>query len=72
MSKPILPPDDAPPANEYGKRRSYAARLGMCQAQFAALFGSQGNPKNRRNGAADCAAWVRDLPKAQPKQGGKP
>jgi len=62
---PMYGPDSKPPAAEYGLRRSYCAKLGMSQAQFTQLFGSQGNPKARGQAASDAAAWARNLPKAQ-------
>lgn len=63
MTQPI--DKNAPPsAAEYGQRRAYWARAGVSQAQFSALFGKQGNPKNRGVAATDAATWAHGLPKA--------
>jgi hypothetical protein len=60
------PANGKPDANEYGKRRSYCAKLGIGQAQFVALFGSNANPKTRKAGADNLIAWQRTLPRRTP------
>lgn len=55
-------PDGKPDANEYGQRRAYCAKLGISNAQFRELFGAQGNPKRRKEGADNLIAWARTLP----------
>jgi hypothetical protein len=52
-----------PAAAEYGQRRAYCAKLGISQAQFVAMFGTQGNPKTRKEGADSLVAWCRTLKK---------
>lgn len=59
------PGDGKPDANEYGQRRSYCARLGIKQAQFSAMFGTQANPKARKTGADNLITWVKTLPKGR-------
>jgi len=59
-----LPPNGKPNANEYGKRRSYFAKNYQTNnAEFAAMFGTQGNPHTRKQGADNCIEWVKRLPK---------
>jgi hypothetical protein len=53
--------DEKPTAAEYGKRRAYCAKLGISNAQFRDMFGTQGNPKNRKQGADSLIAWIRTL-----------
>lgn len=54
-----------PDANEYGKRRSYCAKLKISNAQFRAMFGTQSAPNTRKQGADNLTAWVKTLPKGQ-------
>ena len=56
-------PNQLPTVAEYGLRRAYAGRLGISQTQFVAMFGTQDNPKTRGEGAANLAAWCKQLPK---------
>lgn len=55
--------DEKPNANEYGKRRSHFAKLGVGNAQFRAMFGDPGNPHARKVGADNCIAWTKGLKK---------
>jgi hypothetical protein len=50
-----------PNANEHGKRRSYCAKLGITGPRFTALFGSNGNPKTRKDAADNLIAWQKTL-----------
>ena len=61
--RPLLNPNSAPPSNEYGKKRSTCAKLGISQAQFEAMYGKPGNRKQRGKGAANAAEWAKTLPK---------
>lgn len=61
--KPLLNPSTIPDANEYGKRRSYYAKLGISQAQFELLYGPPGNKKSRQIGSQNAASWAKNLPK---------
>jgi hypothetical protein len=56
-------PGRKPDAAEYGQRRAYAARLGISNAQFRAMFGTQTNPNTRKDGADNLIAWAKTLPK---------
>lgn len=60
-------PNGTPEAAEFGKRRSYCAKLGISQARFNAMFGTQANPKTRKTGADNLIAWCKTLPKGQAK-----
>lgn len=57
------PANGKPDANEYGKRRSYCARMGISQTQFREMFGTQANPNTRQVGADNCQAWIKTLKK---------
>ena len=59
------PPNGMPSAAEYGQRRAYAARLGISNTQFRAMFGTQANPKSRKQGTDNLIEWVRTLPKGR-------
>jgi hypothetical protein len=59
--------DEKPTAAEYGKLRAYCAKLGISNTQFRAMFGLQGNPKSRKEGADNLTAWIRTLPKGKEK-----
>jgi hypothetical protein len=58
-------PNEPPGAAEYGKRRSYCAKMGISNTQFRLMFGTQTNPKTRKIGADNLTAWVKTLPKGK-------
>jgi hypothetical protein len=61
------PPNEPPNAAEYGQMRAYFARLKISNTQFRLMFGTQANPKTRKDGADNLTAWVKTLPKGKQK-----
>ena len=59
----MKPANEAPPANEFGKMRSYLAAQGFSQAWIDSVIGTGANGRSR----SEITALLRDALKVLPK-----